>query len=1456
MEASTFLKATDFSISTEVKLTPLDPEKIETVSQVNLDTIEFIQSETLESLLKASATADNSIEPDYASYQPLNEAGLMTAGNSVSQSAMSSNVNNALGIQSDSLDSLSTAEQIIPNEEDVEEQSELLQNTKEAMLTAQTTISTALIGVANNADKAEGAQKIASPTQLEIGGNSIYLVSETMLHTSTPVVSTVADVISVQAKTNQLTADLSVESLKNKYSNVEETSTEITNNKITTVLGRNIAVASDVNNTSLNKYTINADTMEAYSQSLIELRSTKSTRITANENIVNQAGNISITASSGSKKNNGKLLSPGEIGESSINKDGSKNFTATNAAGEKVKFSNVQSNGPKWKTSGAHLEGVAENKNPARVNNAKGNIAILAEGVGNEGGSLTIVNNSQTTSSKNEQINLATNINHLAENNMRTSAKKVSSEADLLTSISSGKNIQISTSSNMTLMSGGITFQGLRRSDINKISKLVDIGGPIDLIEIPRLPKLPTGLSADSLKACLKKGKLKGHKGEIQDAVDDVSEQAEAIIAAGRTLLGLDKDSDNLDDITLNKKPKKKQKVEAPTVEEASRRKKEHPLPTGKDTVGVSETLEDTAGDPGSIKLPNMGPLSETTSPTSQSLTESQNQVISAAGVIEGGSDVFLEDEEGNEDIMDEHKDPAISGSGDGLENINLKEGQTLNEVQVLLISSIDNLTTNAPNSTETVYQSLAKKFVSLNTSYVLENSAPVGKSILFEQKYKDSIIKYLKRKYTPLPLPEYLEWNNSDEEDEEQSFNNYFNSYAKEWINFLDENIKQLAAIGGIFDTIKNSVNFIKSNVNISDNIDDLKSKNTLRVLQGLSKTIAPKLGGEYFTDASNIIKQSTFLQDVYVNVSGTFEPYAKDRLGNIIFDENNNPVLNNKNNITGFINALDITGLQKVLTTATNIIGAKNITVSKELILGLTEIKNSDIYIREGYSSSVEKEIINLIKTTTQSEESVAEEFYFKTKDRLRLLVEGDLKGATKNLVIDEVLASLLGPANTQAIKDLSRLYTGTKKLILAGVSTGQEAYNTGKLLYDTVGNAVNTGEDLYTAIKAAPGIISMMNYYEIPTLNQVSTLITCLDIKNNIKDVIQNVRDISGSINKLEELGGDLFNILGEVGQNFGTIVDVAKKRVNSLKTEANGEPQTTSKAISTIKNTGVVSSIDIMSDITGGMVSGSLVSNVIPQVSIPSEYVANITPNTSDIDSNQEQIIQNSYLESKKSISPNPNICPKPYSAFANENESIDPANWQVKVEDEEFFKIVETLPRLTQMYNSILELPEGQEVEGLSKLQIVDIKNTKINIKLDPCFTQVKLNAVESNIQILELKKGAALFKLKQPDILNINNKNITIGPNTLIQVYAEEFYDKLKERVLRVQRTSKFYTPYVYNFKVIDFKINENVGLAQLIPTQSRIYLKSIEDNLVYNYSILDIGNKLEPQILDSYVVL
>ena len=112
-----------------------------------------------------------------------------------------------------------------------------------------------------------------------------------------------------------------------------------------------------------------------------------------------------------------------------------------------------------------------------------------------------------------------------------------------------------------------------------------------------------------------------------------------------------------------------------------------------------------------------------------------------------------------------------------------------------------------------------------------------------------------------------------------------------------------------------------------------------------------------------------------------------------------------------------------------------------------------------------------------------------------------------------------------------------------------------------------------------------------------------------------------------------------------------------------------------------------------------------------------------------------------------------------------------------------------------------------------------------------------------------------LFRMENIDLLKFNGKNILPSENTIIQVYVEKFFNRKTEQDLFVSRTPEFFSPVIYSFKVADYKQDRNVGIAQLIPTQSFIFLENTT-GATFSYSITNIGNKLNPDILDAYVLL
>ena len=178
-----------------------------------------------------------------------------------------------------------------------------------------------------------------------------------------------------------------------------------------------------------------------------------------------------------------------------------------------------------------------------------------------------------------------------------------------------------------------------------------------------------------------------------------------------------------------------------------------------------------------------------------------------------------------------------------------------------------------------------------------------------------------------------------------------------------------------------------------------------------------------------------------------------------------------------------------------------------------------------------------------------------------------------------------------------------------------------------------------------------------------------------------------------------------------------------------------------------------------------------------------------------------------------------------------------------------------------MYNSIKEVPTEAAINGnqtifddLSPDQLVAIQESEINVDTDSCYLAPQLNLVESTVKVLQIKDNVMLYKMSFPQSLKFNSKNIFPTNNTIVQIYVEEFFNNKTRETMEVYRTTEFFSPKVYSFKTTVFDREKNLGIAYLMNNQTRIHLKNASST-PYNYSITAIGKKLDPIIIDAYIV-
>ena len=152
------------------------------------------------------------------------------------------------------------------------------------------------------------------------------------------------------------------------------------------------------------------------------------------------------------------------------------------------------------------------------------------------------------------------------------------------------------------------------------------------------------------------------------------------------------------------------------------------------------------------------------------------------------------------------------------------------------------------------------------------------------------------------------------------------------------------------------------------------------------------------------------------------------------------------------------------------------------------------------------------------------------------------------------------------------------------------------------------------------------------------------------------------------------------------------------------------------------------------------------------------------------------------------------------------------------------------------------------------IQTTNSTNRKVlNITPNNCGQISELTAEEATINVTEVGPSYIKFKLDDKDLIQYNNKPLpTTG--TSVNVYTEFYTDRVTNKVLTPYKQGSQFTSNVIEYKITN--ITCNIYTAILINNST---ILTLEDNIsgsLYAYTSADIGNRLAPYILDSYILL
>ena len=175
-------------------------------------------------------------------------------------------------------------------------------------------------------------------------------------------------------------------------------------------------------------------------------------------------------------------------------------------------------------------------------------------------------------------------------------------------------------------------------------------------------------------------------------------------------------------------------------------------------------------------------------------------------------------------------------------------------------------------------------------------------------------------------------------------------------------------------------------------------------------------------------------------------------------------------------------------------------------------------------------------------------------------------------------------------------------------------------------------------------------------------------------------------------------------------------------------------------------------------------------------------------------------------------------------------------------------IIDYLPRIIQTTNTNTNTNTNTTTNTGSNTA------TKIlNITPNNCAQISELTAEEATINVTEVGPSYIKFKLDDKELIQYNNKPLpTIG--TSVNVYTEFYTDRVNNKVLTPYKQGSQFTSNVIEYKITDN--TSNIYTAILINNST---ILTLEDNIsgsLYAYTSADIGNRLAPYILDSYILL
>lgn len=605
---------------------------------------------------------------------------------------------------------------------------------------------------------------------------------------------------------------------------------------------------------------------------------------------------------------------------------------------------------------------------------------------------------------------------------------------------------------------------------------------------------------------------------------------------------------------------------------------------------------------------------------------------------------------------------------------------------------------------------------------------------------------------------------------------------------------------LGSIFGKVKGAFSGITKGLKI---VESVQGSNIFEIID-TAKSL-PIIGKEV-SAASNFINNNNLLSTVYnIGQQGLGKGLTQQQFWDFAAKEIKNQALNK---IEGKV--------QSQLAKLNIPFSIEDVKEIQQLISSLHNVNNSNLNILEksvGVGNISQGELSSFFGKSVSITPEKKEEVIFHIAEKLsRVTGVSQRDQLDKAIDIYEQGKEVIDLVKKGKYEEI--LSGEGASTLLAGV-LGEKGVGTIKelqSLYSQGSSIYKQGESLYKSLKSLPSLIKMMKSYDIPLLSQASIALACLDLEKQI---------------------GDLFDSLGDLFNNFGDLLDSDSENSQdstNLPTNINNENN----------------EIDFSEDVIDINVDNIKIAN---ESGVNTETVLELIETTprlvqvhNTIKETPSQIILNSNFVNPSPSIPTVNLDNSQNSQYYQKEQNNSPIPGSSVINN----------PILTDSTTSTNVTIREETSANITTEQIINIKKVEVNYE-DDCYFVPRLNFLEASIEIKEISQAKIIFTVPNLLLLQNNQKDLYPQRGKMLQIRVSSFRREKDNSILSINRDRKYFTPYVYTFMILDYSYSKNLGLAMLIQTQPKIYLRS---DVLLEYDIKDIGGRIHPDIIDSYLLL